>query len=128
MQTVRAFPIEPERAVSSIPRDIILTLLTCGIYNLFWQARQFRTLNAFLGREQFRFWTWLLLSLVTCGLYHIYNEFLMGKSIVAVQRSIGRPPTANLPLICLLVSFSGLTIVADAIQQSEINDFFERSR
>ncbi len=125
MNGVRAYPIDPENAVSNIGKDVLLTLLTCGIYNLFWQARQFRALNAFLGREQFRFWTWFLLTLATCGVYHMYNEYLMGRSIVTVQRKLGKPPNENLPLISVLVSIFGLMLVADAIQQTEINAFFE---
>ena len=125
MQRVATYPIEPEKAVSSVAKDILLTLLTCGIYDLFWQARQFRTLNAFLGRTQFRFWTWLLLTLVTCGIYHIYNEYLMAKSIVTVQRQLAKPTNENLPLISLMLSVFGLTLLADAIQQTEINGFFE---
>lgn len=119
-------PIEAQRAVSNIAAGIIFSLLTCGIYNLFWQARQFRALNAFLGREQFRFWTWFLLSLVTCGIYHIYTEYVMGTSITAIQRNIGKPANENLALISLLLSIFGLMLVADAIQQHEINAFFER--
>lgn len=125
MQPVPGYPIERRKAVSSVAADVIFTLLTCGIYNLFWQARQFRVLNAFLGRRQFRFWVWLLLTLITCGIYHVYNEYLMGRAITEVQRKIGKPPTENLPLICLGLSVFGLTVVADAIQQSEINGFFE---
>ena len=125
MQRSSAYPIAPERAVSNVAADILLTLVTCGIYDLFWQARQFRVLNAFLGRNQFRFWVWLLLTLITCGIYHIYNEYLMARAITTVQRTLGKAPTENLPLISLGLSIFGLTLVADAIQQSEINRFFE---
>ena len=126
MTTVPAVrPIPREQAASSIASDVLLTVVTCGIYNLFWQRRQFRALNAFLGREEFRFGMWLLLTLLTCGLYHIYTEYQMAKSVLVIQRRLGKPTTDNLPLISLLVSILGLTVVADAIQQSEINDFFE---
>ena len=123
--TAQPFPIDPERARSSIAVDVLLTLVTCGVYNLFWQARQFRALNAFLGSERFRFWSWLFLSLLTCGLYHVYIEYVIGQAITQVQRSLGKEVSANLPLICLLVSIFGLTLVADAIQQHEINAFFD---
>lgn len=119
-----ATPISREQAVSSVATDVLLSIVTCGIYNLFWQARQFRVLNAFLEREEFRFSVWFFLSLISCGLYHIYSEYVMAKSVLAVRR-LGQPTSDNLPLISLLVSLCGLTIVADAIQQSEINGFFE---
>lgn len=117
-------PVARDDAVSNIATDIILSLVTCGIYNLFWQARQFRVLNAFYGSEEFRFWTWFFLTLVTCGIYHVYTQYRMGVVITEINRKVGRPPNENLALICLLLSVFGLVLVADAIQQSEINGWF----
>ena len=51
---LRGSPPPPHTAVSGIAADIILCIVTLGIYNLFWNARQFRTLNAFLGEERFQ--------------------------------------------------------------------------
>jgi hypothetical protein len=124
MQNMSPHSIDPSDAVSNVAVDLLLTVVTCGIYNVFWQRRQFRVLNAFLGREEFRFVTWILLTLVTCGIYHMYTEYLMGRAITAIQRDLGKPPAENLSLISLMLSVFGLTVVADAIQQSEINDFF----
>ena len=123
--TLQSYPIEPARAKSSVALDLLLTLVTCGVYNLFWQARQFRALNAFLGVKRFRFWSWLFLTLLTCGGYHVYTEYVIGQSITQIQRSLGRAVSTNLPLVCLVVSILGLTPAADAIQQHEINAFFE---
>jgi len=117
-------PLPASQAVSNIVVDILFSLVTCGIYNLFWNARQFRALNAFLGEERFAFWKWLLLSIVTCGIYNIYNEYLVGVAIVDVQRNANRPVSANMPLLCVVISIFGLSVVADAIQQHEINKLY----
>lgn len=117
-------PISAASVRSNIAVDILLSLATCGIYNLFWQARQFRALNAFLGEERFGFWKWFLLSLVTCGVWHVYTEYVMGQAIHEIQARMGRRPTENLPVLCLALSIFGLTLVADAIQQEEINKWF----
>lgn len=119
------YPIDPDQAVSGIATDILLSVVTCGIYNLFWQARQFRVLNAFLGRQEFQFWKWALLTLITCGIYHIYTEYVMARAIVSIQRDLGKPANENLIMMTVALSVFGLTIIADAIQQHEINDFFE---
>lgn len=124
MADTRTYPIARDEAFSNIATDIVLSLITCGIYNLFWQARQFRALNAFVGREEFRFWTWFFLTLVTCGIYHVYTQYRMGAVITEINRKLGLPPNENLALISLLLSIFGLVLVADAIQQSEINGFF----
>lgn len=105
--------------------DIILSILTCGIYNLFWQARQMRAVNAMLGIERFRFWPWFFLTLITCGIYHIYHEYVMGSAICEAAERLGRRVPQNLALISLLLSVFGLTIVTDAIQQHEINQILE---
>ncbi|HEV7734030.1 MAG TPA: DUF4234 domain-containing protein [Candidatus Binatia bacterium] len=125
MVDTRTYPIAREDAASSIPTDIILSIVTCGIYNLFWQARQFRALNAFIGKEEFRFWSWFFLTLITCGIYHVYTQYRMGLVITEVNTRVGRPPNENLALISLLLSVFGLVLVADAIQQSEINGWFD---
>jgi multidrug transporter EmrE-like cation transporter len=117
-------PLPAEQATSNIVVDIILSLCTCGIYNLIWNARQFRAVNAFLGEERFNFWQWLLLSIITCGIYHIYTEYLLGAAIVQIQQRTGRPVNASLPLVCVVVSFMGFPIAADAIQQAEINQLY----
>ena len=120
------FPIEADEATSNIAVDVILSVITCGIYNFFWQARQMRVVNVLLGEERFGFWMWFLLTLVTCGLYHIYHEYVMGQSITQVQRRFEKEASDNLSLISLLLSVFGLTIVTDAIQQHEINALFGR--
>ncbi len=110
-----------ERFSSSIVLDILLSLITCGVYQLFWQARQMRALNYFLGEERFSFIKWLLLTVVTCGIYHIYYEYVMAKAITDVQDRRGASPSSELPLLSILLSIFGFTLVADAIQQHEIN-------
>ena len=117
-------PIRAEEATSNIVVDIILSLVTLGIYNLFWQARQFRVLNAFLGARRFDFWQWFLLTIVTCGIYHLYTEYVMGNTIMEIQRNLGRPVSTNVGLLSVVVALFGTTIVADAIQQHEINEFY----
>jgi len=117
-------PLSAPEATSNIVVDILFSLITCGIYNVFWNARQFRALNAFLGERRFDFWPWLLLSFITCGIYHVYTEYLIGKAIVQIQERTKRPVSNNLPLICLLVSIIGLSVVIDAVQQHEINELY----
>src|ERR1700729_783256 len=96
-------PLPASQAVSNIVGDILFSLVTLGIYNLFWNARQFRALNAFLGEERFKFWKWLLLAIIPFGIYHIYNEYLVGAAIVDVQRNASRPISENLPVLCVVV-------------------------
>ncbi len=104
-----------------IATGIILSLITCGLYNIYWNYRQFQAMNALLGREEYQFVPWLLLSLVTCGLYHIYYEYKMGSDIYAWLKANGGDPNPNLPIVGLVLSCLGLTIIADAVYQLEFN-------
>ncbi len=124
MGTPYTYPIPPEQAVRNVAMDIILSLVTGGIWYFVWQYNQFKVVNAFLGRDAANFGTWLLLSLVTCGLYSIYFEYKFAQYINDVQRSIEQPVNTNLPMMSLILGLCGLAIVADAIQQNEINRFY----
>ena len=104
-----------------IGTGIVLSLVTCGIWNLVWQYKQMQAVNLLLGREEYRFGTWLLLCVVTCGLYHIYYEYKMGSHITEVLRSMGQPVTSDLGTLGLVLSVFGMTIVADAVFQHELN-------
>jgi hypothetical protein len=113
-------PLSSEHRVD-IATGIILSLITCGIYNIYWNYRQFEAMNELLGREEFKFVPWLLLSIVTCGLYHIYTEYRMGAELYDWLKASGRDANPNLPVMGLVLSCLGLTIIADAIYQHEFN-------
>ncbi len=109
---------------SNIALDVILSVITCGIYWFFWQARQMRAINYLLGHERYSFWLWFFLTLITCGLYNIYYEYYMAQGIVEAQDSRGYLRSKDLPVLSLILTIIGLNIVTDAIQQNEINKFF----
>ncbi len=113
-------PLTSEHQIE-IATGIILSLITCGLYNIYWNYRQFAAMNALLGREEYKFVPWLLLSLVTCGLYHIYYEYKMGADLFAWLKANGADPNPNLPVLGLVLSCLGLTIIADAVYQHELN-------
>jgi hypothetical protein len=104
-----------------ITAGIILSLVTCGIYNIYWNYRQFKALNYLLGREEYRFAQWLLLSIITCGIYHVYYEYKMGSDLLRYFKQTGTEINENLALIGLVLSCLGLTVIADAIYQHELN-------
>jgi len=114
-------PPEASEHKMDIALYVILTLVTCGFFNIYWNYRQMLACNSMLGREEFSFWTWFLLSLITCGIYHLYYQYQMGSAIVEIQRGRALATFDNLPVISILVSVFGLSIVVDAIHQHEIN-------
>ncbi len=121
------YPYPAYEGVRSIVTDLLLTVITCGLYGLYWQYRQMETLNGWLRRKDFSFGLWLLLSIITCGIFAIYYEYKMAKGINEIQEQNKMRVASDLPLICLVLTIFGLAFVSLAIQQLEINKFYGAS-
>lgn len=113
-------PLSKEHEVA-IPLGIIFSLVTCGLYNVYWNYKEMGALNELLGRKEYDFTHWLLLSLVTCGLYHVYYEYKMGQDLAERLKAFGHDANPNLAYVGLALSLCGLWVVTDAIYQHEIN-------
>lgn len=104
-----------------VAKCLIFSVISCGIYNVYWNYRQFEAMNLLLGRREYDFPRWLLLSFVTCGLYHVYTEYRMGQDLAAVLKAKGLESNPNLAFAGLALSLCALTVVADAVYQHELN-------
>lgn len=105
----------------SIPVYLILTLITCGIFNLYWNYMQMEACNYLLKRQDFKFVYWILFSILTCGIYHIFYQYKMGAAITEIQKNNNKIIFDSLPILSCLLTLFGLSIVADCIHQYEIN-------
>ena len=121
---MRDYPYPMADGTRSIALGIIFSLLTFGIYSLYWQYKQMKTLNGWLGRTDYRFGLWLFLSFVTCGIFALYYEYKMAVGINKIQANNGLPVSDYLAVICVLLAFFGIGIASLAIQQWEINKFY----
>ena len=122
MDSIR--PLSSEYKVE-IPVGVILSFVTCGIYNVLWNKKQFEAMNILLGKKEYQFGLWLLLSILTCGLFHVYYEYKMGSDLASYLTSHGAKDKSYLPLLGLLLSCVGMTVIADAIYQQEINQLVQ---
>jgi len=118
-------PYPESEGIRSIPVEIILTLVTCGLYGLYWYYKQMETMNAWLDRDEYNFLVWLILTVVTCGIFGVYYAYKMAQGINEVQEEEGLRVNRDLTVISLLLTLIGLGIVTMAIQQSEINKFYD---
>lgn len=105
--------------------SLLLTLVTCGIYNLYWNYMQMEICNRLLGREEFGFLRWIILSILTCGIYHLIYQYKMGSAITEIQFKNNLHVTKDLPMLSLLAAIFGFSILADCIHQVEINKIIE---
>lgn len=114
-------PALPREFEMGIALSIVLSILTCNLYNIYWNYRQFQAMNRLLGREEYNFWLWLVLSIVTCFLFHVYYEYKMGSDLHAYMAGRGYYVNPNLAVIGLVFASLGMWIVSDAIYQHELN-------
>lgn len=101
----------------SIVVCLLLTLVTCGLYDIYWQYRQMVSVNDMVGARKYRFWPWLLLTLLSLGLYNIYHQYRVTEDIARVTGRVGKHDG----WIAAALSAVGFSILVDAIQQSRIN-------
>lgn len=101
----------------SIPMCIILSLVTCGIYTLYWMVTLTEDVNTLSGESKTSGVMVLVLSLVTCGIYSWYWLYTQGDKIDRLKGSAG----SNSAILYLILCLIGLGIVAYGIMQNEIN-------
>lgn len=106
--------------VRSIVLDIVLTLITCGLFNFYVQYKQMEAVNAMIKEPKYSFLFWILFCLITCGIYHIYHEYRMSSDIATVMKK----DQGSAGLISIILTLFGLWIICDAIQQTEINTYY----
>ncbi len=104
----------------SIAVCIILSIITCGIYGIYWYI----CLNNDTNTASNTFGTSggmvVLLTLVTCGIYGFYWAFKQGEKLDAAKNSRGIP-SSNSGILYLILSLFGFSIVAWALMQNELN-------
>ena len=109
------------RYTASVALYLILTIVTLGLFNLYWNYRQMQACNELLERREFSWVLWILLCVVTFGLYHFYYQYKMGAGINEIQNLYDLPFTEGLPILSVVAAVVGFGVVADCIHQHELN-------
>ncbi len=113
--------IDDPRNHLSVPLYLLLTLVTLGLFDLYWNYRQMQACNGMLERGEFSFPLWLVLSILTCGIYHLYYQYKMGAAINEIQERYDLPVAVGLPVLSVVTAVLGVGIVADCVHQHELN-------
>lgn len=100
---------------------VILSLVTCGIYGIYWFVSINNDVNKLAedndapsGIVAF------LLSIVTCSIYFIYWNYKMGKKVYEVQLKNNVSANDN-SILYLILSIFGLGIVNYCLIQNDLN-------
>lgn len=106
----------------SIGLCIVLTLVTCGIYGLYWLICLNDDTNKVSNEQQPTSGGMvLLLTLVTCGIYGIYWCYKQGEKLDRAAAMRGMPQS-NRAILFLVFSILGLSIVSYALMQDVLNE------
>ena len=101
---------------------IILTILTCGIYGIYWFVVMTDDVKAVSGDEKVSSGgVALLLTIVTCGIYGIYWAYKMGELMAKAQSDRGMFVKNN-AVLYLILQLLGLSIIDYALIQNDLNE------
>jgi hypothetical protein len=101
---------------------IILSIVTCGIYGIYWFIKLNDELNALADvQAPTTGGTAFLLTLVTCNIYGIYWAYKQGEKVDTAKNS-RNIPSSNSSVLYLILQLLGFGIIAYALMQNEINN------
>lgn len=101
----------------SIPLAVIFSIITCGIYNIYWMVKINDEVNYLSGDTQDTSGVVVvLLGFVTCGIYYLYWWYKMGEKCDRIKNKVG-----SSGILYLILSFLGLSIVNYCLAQDTIN-------
>lgn len=101
----------------SIVSAIILSLITCGIYGIYWYVSLTNEMNKASGRTtDTSGGACFLLGLVTCGIYNFFWAYKMGE-----KRDIVANEKGSSNIVYLILTLFGLGIVVYALAQDTLN-------
>ncbi len=106
----------------SVALSIVLSIVTCGIYGLYWIACVANDVNTLTNREGTSGGMVVLLSIVTCGIYQFYWFYKVGEALDGARAQNG-VPSGSQAIVYLLLSIFGFSIVSLALAQSELNKY-----
>lgn len=102
--------------------SIILTLVTCGIYGLYWMVCLTDDSTEVTGMGRTSGGMALVLTLITCSIYRLYWAYKMGEKL-DMSRAQRGVPTGSLAIVYLVLSIFGLDIIVWALIQGELNKY-----
>lgn len=99
---------------------ILLSIITCGIYAIYWFITLTNEVNAKYGDPNATSGgVAFLLTLVTCGIYGYFWAYKLGEKVDAIKGN----PAGNSNILYLVFEIFGLNIVTLALAQDSINKY-----
>jgi hypothetical protein len=106
---------------------LILGILTCGIYAVYWTYKTSSEIKDALGREDINPALDAVLTFVTCFIWLIYLAYKYPQLLLQLQDKAGLPRN-DISLISLILAIVGLSPVSFFMIQSELNNVWDNVR
>lgn len=104
-----------------IALSVILSIVTCGIYGIYWMIKINDEVNLLAGEENATTGGMVFLfSLITCGIYGLYWLYKMGERCERIKGTNG-----DSAILYLVLGIFGLSIVSYCLIQDNINKVVE---
>ena len=98
---------------------ILLSIVTCGIYGLYWLYCMANDVNTVSNTQNGTSGGMvLLLTIVTCGIYGLYWLYQAGAKL-----DVAHGQSTSNGILYLILGICGLQLVSWALIQSELNKF-----
>lgn len=104
----------------SIALAVVLTLITCGIYGIYWFIVLTNEVGVLSEDHNFTGGKHFLLTLITCGIWGFIWAYQVAKQIETAQMKRGLRPSDN-SIIYILLTLFGFGIIVYALVQSDVN-------
>ncbi|MBW5410480.1 DUF4234 domain-containing protein [Brachyspira hampsonii] len=112
--------------VRSIPMLVILSIVTCGIYYLYWIYKTTDEIKNFMGREDINPALELILVLVTCNIYSLYWYYKYGKIVyLEMTAKVGMDNSEDSSVLLVILGLL-VYVVAGAILQDKLNSIWNK--
>ncbi len=106
---------------------IILTLVTCGLYGLYWFYLVSKEINAALGEERIQFVLYFLVGILCFPLIFV-GMYKIDDALVELQSRVGIQGKSNFVLWIILSFLGGVgTYVMEYQVQEALNEVWARS-
>ncbi len=101
---------------------IILSIVTCGIYGIYWFICLTDDTNTVYGAPGTSGGMAFLFTLITCGIYSLYWMYKQGEKLEDAKARAGAGvPNPNMGIIYLVLAVFGFGIISYALMQDSLN-------
>lgn len=108
----------------NIALAVILSLVTCGIYSIYWFICITDDSNMLSDEKTASGGMAFLYSLITCGIYSIYWHYKTGKKMTNAGKKYNKSISDN-SVLYLILTLLGFGIVNYCLIQNDLNNFAE---